>query len=138
MGGVGFPMHINPCVIQSSIKKDFIIMMNRKISGKILSLSVMLSLAVLLTFGSQALAASGKELYGSKGCVACHGADGKAPLAPNYPKLAGQNAPYMVQQLKDFKANTRLNGMSAMMAPMAATLSDADMQAIADYLSKVK
>lgn len=91
-----------------------------------------------LTGGEQAKAQAGKTLYTAKGCMACHGPDGKTPIMPLYPKLAGQNAPYLVAQLKDFKSQKRKSGQSALMWGMAATLSEADMKAIADYLSKVK
>ena len=39
-------------------------------------------------------------------CAACHGVEGKA-LIPNYPHLAGQNAAYLVKQLKAFKEGSR-------------------------------
>jgi len=88
--------------------------------------------------GGEAQAQAGKSLFNAKGCVACHGADGKAPILPVYPKLAGQNAPYLIAQLKDFKGQKRKSGQSALMWGMAAQLSDADMKAIAEYLQSVK
>ncbi len=39
-------------------------------------------------------------------CAACHGGRRKA-LIPNYPHLAGQNAAYLVKQLKAFKDGSR-------------------------------
>ncbi len=62
-------------------------------------------------------------------CAGCHGVNGIAPLK-QYPSLKGQNAPYTVLQLKAFKDGTRKN---AVMAPMAAMLSDQDMENIAAY-----
>jgi len=94
--------------------------------------------AVLMLVSGQAMAADGKALFATKGCTACHGPDGKAPLMPLYPKLAGQNAPYLVDQLKAFKAQTRKNGQAALMWGQAAQLSDAEMDAIAKYLASVK
>ena len=39
-------------------------------------------------------------------CTACHGANGVA-IVSSYPNLAGQNADYMVNQLKAFKSGER-------------------------------
>lgn len=96
-------------------------------------------LAVMLAFSLPSAAfGQGKALYLSKGCIACHGPDGKQPLQPIYPKLNGQNADYTVAQLQAFKTQKRKSGQSALMWGMAAPLSDADMKAIAVYLQGVK
>ncbi len=73
-------------------------------------------------------AAAGKEK--SATCVACHGADGNSP-APTFPKLAGQGAQYMVKQLLDFKEGSLRQ--AAVMTPMVAPLSEADMLDISTY-----
>ncbi|MEH6595542.1 MAG: c-type cytochrome [Colwellia polaris] len=67
-------------------------------------------------------------------CAACHGADGNSSVAM-YPKLAGQSADYLIKQLQEFKAGTREN---AVMAPMAAALSEQDMLEIASYYAAQK
>ncbi|MED5412042.1 MAG: c-type cytochrome, partial [Pseudomonadota bacterium] len=36
-------------------------------------------------------------------CATCHGADGNSPL-PENPKLAGQNASYIIKQINDYKS----------------------------------
>jgi cytochrome c553 len=64
-------------------------------------------------------------------CATCHGATGIS-IAPIYPNLAGQKAPYIVKQLTDFKAGTRTD---MMMAPMAMNLSEQDMADLAAYFS---
>lgn len=91
---------------------------------------------LILGVVSNAAAADGAELYKTKLCNTCHGDAGKAPIMPVYPKLAGQNAAYAVQQIKDIRDGKRTNGMSAAMKPMAAQVNDAEAQAISDYLSK--
>ncbi|WDD96708.1 c-type cytochrome [Thalassomonas actiniarum] len=98
----------------------------------------MLALTVTLSFTATANAADGKALYTQKLCTTCHGAEGKAPIAPMYPKLNGQNATYLLNQMKDIKSGKRNNGMSMTMKPMMAAVSESDMTAIADYLAKVK
>ncbi|NAW34596.1 c-type cytochrome [Halomonas alimentaria] len=65
-------------------------------------------------------------------CVACHGQDGHG-TAPMYPNLAGQNVAYMEGALKAYRDGQRQGGMSAIMTPMAASLSDEDITDIANY-----
>ena len=65
-------------------------------------------------------------------CAACHGADGNSALPAN-PVLAGQIGDYITLQLAHFKAGIRVNPT---MQAMAATLSDADMQALGAYFSQ--
>ena len=67
-------------------------------------------------------------------CAACHGADGNS-INPVWPKLAGQHPAYIEAQLKAFKAGTRKNPN---MMPMAANLSEQDMQDLANYFASQK
>ena len=65
-------------------------------------------------------------------CIACHGASGEGN-SNGVPRLAGQDAQYMSHALSMFSTGTRA---SAIMQPLARTLSDADMQSLAEYFSK--
>jgi len=67
----------------------------------------------------------------SVSCAACHGADGNSAVA-EYPKLSGQHASYLVSTLKAYRDGSRAN---AIMAGMAATLSDEDIADLAAYYS---
>ena len=67
-------------------------------------------------------------------CGACHGLDGNS-VAPQFPKLAGQNAQYIVRQLTDFKSGKRQNPI---MLGMATPLSTQDMRDVAAYFSSKK
>lgn len=67
-------------------------------------------------------------------CAACHGLNGKSP-ANIYPHLAGQWPAYLESALKAYRAGERNGGMSAMMTPQAAALSDQDIADIAAYYS---
>jgi cytochrome c553 len=67
-------------------------------------------------------------------CAACHGADGNS-TNPLYPILAQQTARYIYLELKDFKEGRRKDPL---MSPVAATLEQSDMLALADYFSKQK
>jgi cytochrome c553 len=62
-------------------------------------------------------------------CAACHGPDGNSPV-PDFPKLAGQHADYMIATLKKYKNGKRANPI---MMGMAATLSDEDIKNVAAY-----
>ena len=84
---------------------------------------------------SQVQAADGAALYESKNCWSCHGKDARTPIMPIYPKLAGQNADYAFNQMKDIKSGVRNNGQTAAMKGVMALVSEDEMRAIADWLS---
>ena len=77
----------------------------------------------------------GAQLYMAKTCIACHGADGRTPVLPNYPKIAGQNASYLYNQLRDTKSGSRSNGQSAVMKGILANVSDEEIRTISNWLS---
>jgi cytochrome c553 len=62
-------------------------------------------------------------------CAACHGPDGNS-ANPQWPSIAGQNAPYIVKQLQAYKDGTRSN---VLMSGQAAALSDEDMRDLAVF-----
>jgi cytochrome c553 len=93
------------------------------------------SLMIFTSFGtSQAAgdAAAGKEKSAS--CAACHGADGNS-VNPEWPKLAGQHAGYLVKQLAYFKDGERVNET---MKGMASNLTEQDQEDLAAYFSSQK
>ncbi len=100
--------------------------------------STTLSLALaasLLTLSGAVFADEGADLYTSKGCPACHGADAKTPTTPAYPKIAGQSVEYLTQQITDIKSGARSNGQSAVMKAIVAGVSDEDIAKIAAYVA---
>ncbi len=80
-------------------------------------------------------AAKGQEIVG-KVCAACHGPDGNSPLSVN-PSLAGQHPEYIYRQLSHFKSQggKPAERNNAVMAGMAAPLSDDDMKNVAAFYS---
>lgn len=100
--------------------------------------------ATLVTLSSSAALADGATLFAEKTCIACHGKEGKKPMTPTFPKLAGQNAAYMEQQMRDIKSGARSNANSAAMKGVMINdegdqlVSDSDIKEIAQYLSKLK
>ncbi|MCX7089173.1 MAG: c-type cytochrome [Methylococcales bacterium] len=98
-----------------------------------------LLLAISLAFASNATIlhamgniSAGKEKSAS--CAGCHGDDGNSP-ASAFPKLAGQHASYLTKQLLAFKSADRND---AMMAPMAASLSEEDIHDLAAFYAAAK
>lgn len=63
-------------------------------------------------------------------CATCHGAEGYS-TNPMWPNLAGQHRSYIIKQLKDFKQGSVRD--ATIMAPMVATLTDKDMELIAEF-----
>ena len=64
-------------------------------------------------------------------CVSCHGPEGIS-LNPKYPNLAGQSAEYLAKQLNAFRTGERKD---AIMTPMAGSMSDADVENVAEYFA---
>ena len=65
-------------------------------------------------------------------CVACHGKDGVG-ISGAYPTLAGQHADYLLRALLEYQRGDRKN---AVMATFVTSLSQADLELIAEYYSK--
>ncbi len=82
-------------------------------------------------------AADGAATYTAKGCAACHGADAKSPIMPQYPKIAGQSKEYLTQQMTDIKSGTRNNGQSVVMKGIMAGVSEEEITVLADYISSL-
>ena len=64
-------------------------------------------------------------------CFSCHGPEGIS-LNPKYPNLAGQSAEYLAKQLNAFRTGERKD---AIMTPMAGSMSDADVENVAEYFA---
>lgn len=90
--------------------------------------------------GDPALAAKGKVIYDEgivgaavPSCGSCHGDDGAGDA--KYPRLAGQHAPYVERQLAAFRSGERANDLKGVMGAVAKRMSDADMHAVAQYIT---
>ncbi|MHA7816489.1 MAG: c-type cytochrome [Pseudohaliea sp.] len=99
-----------------------------------LAIATLLAASAALT-APAALALDGEQLYKTKTCAACHGKDGDSPMMPIYPKIAGQNAAYAIQQMQDIKSGARANGNSAAMKGVMHLVSDEEIEAIAEWLA---
>ena len=99
----------------------------------------LLSVVALAGMGSPApaLAQDGRSLFERHGCGGCHGAAGTRPVLPMYPRLAGQDAEYAFNQMKDLRDGERKNGLSITVRGVLVPLSDEELRALADYLASV-
>ncbi|MEW5838910.1 MAG: c-type cytochrome [Pseudomonadota bacterium] len=75
-------------------------------------------------------AEAGKAKYAT--CAACHGANGEG--AGMFPKLAGTPADKIADLLKKYRAGETVGANTAMMAPNAKALSDADIDNLAVFI----
>ena len=85
------------------------------------------------------LAARGMFIYRQGGaatevaaCIGCH--DERGHGTENLPRLAGQVASYLATQLRNFGARVRTND-NAVMHTIAARMTEAEILAVAEYLS---
>ena len=95
------------------------------------------SLGLLVSFTSLTALAAGDANVGKEKaaqCASCHGADGNS-LNPEWPKLAGQHAGYLVKQLQYFEAGEREN---VTMKPMASVLDARGREDVAAYYASQK
>jgi len=98
--------------------------------------------ATLASFAFAAQAADvnkGQELVAKGNCAACHGEGLNKPVAPEYPKLAGQHADYLFHALKAYKTvnHPNVGRNNAIMAGQVTALSNKDLQDISAYISSL-
>ena len=92
-------------------------------------------LALAATTAATLMAADGAALF--KKCAGCHGMHGEKKALGKSAPIKGWDKAKVVEALKGYKAGTRnVYGMGALMKGQVAGLSDADIEAIADYISK--
>jgi cytochrome c553 len=70
-------------------------------------------------------------------CVNCHGINGKGKSPDNsvFPVLGGQQKEYLRIQLMNFRQGTRANSPGGVMNIVTQKLSDAEINALAEYIS---
>ncbi|MCO4844681.1 MAG: c-type cytochrome [Sulfurovum sp.] len=71
-------------------------------------------------------------------CKGCHGADGKTKALGKSAVIAGQDKAALITSMNEYKAGTKnVAGMGMLMKGQAASMSDADIEAVAEYLSQI-
>lgn len=105
------------------------------LAGYRVKILLLFFILMICSISASALAgdkAAGKEK--SMLCMGCHGAEGIS-VSPEIPNLAGQKPVYLVNTIKDFRAEVRKNPI---MNSMVKGLSDADIDNLAAYYSSLK
>jgi cytochrome c553 len=93
--------------------------------------------AYFSSIADETVAAGGSEAAGIEAastCVACHGQNGIS-VSPTWPTLAGQYEDYLRHALNQYRDGTRKN---AVMAQMAAPLTDEDVKVLARYYASLE
>ena len=72
---------------------------------------------------------------GAVPCAQCHALTGGSDGSGAFPRLAGQSASYLIEQLRDFASGVRAN---AIMSPIATALSPDDVEDVAAYFASVE
>jgi cytochrome c553 len=75
---------------------------------------------------------SGSTLY--KKCIVCHGKSGEGKKSQNAPRIGGQFASYLEDQIMAMKSGKRINQK---MLPYIKKLSSQDVKDLSAYLSKI-
>ena len=71
-------------------------------------------------------------------CKGCHGEDGKTAALGKSAVIAGQSKEVIIASMNAYKAGTKNEvGMGALMKGQAASLSDEEIEAVAEYLSNL-
>ena len=98
--------------------------------------------ALSLAFASSAFAGGDPVRGKAKAeqvCTACHatGGDWNKPLQPEYPKLAGQHADYLVTALTEYKQGDKsmIGRKNPIMAGQAAALTATEIQDLAAFFA---
>jgi cytochrome c553 len=98
----------------------------------------------LLALSSQVVLAggsveAGKALVETHACTSCHGADLKHPIAPNYPKIAGQHEDYLFYALKSYQVenNPQVGRNNAVMGAQAKKFTLSELKDLAAYVASL-
>lgn len=94
----------------------------------------LVALALPLGAAAQNLA-RGKEI--NETCAACHGELGQGGKKGEYPRLAGQRAAHLADQLQAFRKRARIN-IPMYPYTQERELSDADIEDVSAYLAQVE
>jgi cytochrome c553 len=83
----------------------------------------------------QKLYRQGNKETGVPACAACHGPAGDGNPAAAWPRIAGQHAKYVEEQLKAYRQGDRANDPNRMMRDVAKKMTDEEITAIAHYVA---
>jgi len=81
----------------------------------------------------------GASLVEKGGCVACHGQGLSKPIAPTYPKIAGQHSDYVYAALRAYKTENKpqIGRSNPIMGGVVKQFSDKELKEIARYVESL-
>jgi cytochrome c553 len=101
-------------------------------------------LTIALTWSTTTLAQNithGKQLAEEKACASCHGEGLNQPVAPNFPKIAGQYQDYVYHALRQYNpkfANNAVIGRNnPVMSAIVGNMSDTDLLDLSAYVASL-
>ncbi len=95
------------------------------------------TLALMLAGAASLVMADGAALY--KKCAGCHGAKGEKKALGKSAVIGGMDVATLVKDMKEYKAGKRnVHGMGMLMKTQMQSLSDADIQTLAEYIHGLK
>lgn len=71
-------------------------------------------------------------------CLACHGPNGRGNAEAGYPSIRSQHATQVALQLKAYSTGARKTDQNEMMRTVAAKLTDAQIEAVAQYVQGLR
>jgi len=90
-------------------------------------------------------AEQGKQIYyagipakGVLACGTCHGPEGYGNPGADFPNIASQHALYVGKALKDYRAKKRTTDPGGLMQMVAAQMTDAEIDAVAQFVQSLK
>ncbi|MFM9916323.1 MAG: c-type cytochrome [Rhizobacter sp.] len=80
------------------------------------------------------------DLLKKANCSSCHGENYSKPIAPGYPKIAGQHADYLYVALKAYQTdgNPQVGRKNPIMGGMARQYTHAELKLLATYISSLE
>lgn len=103
------------------------------IKTKLFSAAVSLLALCVPSFSAQAQDINLGRTKAATACAVCHGPMGMA-MQPGVPHLAGQPQLYVAEQLKNYRSGKRPHEV---MAVIAKTLTDADIEALSHWYAAI-
>jgi len=110
----------------------------KSLERRLLMAALLVTIGLSMAPNAGAETPDGETLFNQRTCFTCHGKDGKTPILPSFPLIAGQNQEYVLQQLKDIKSGARSNGSSASMRGVMHLVNEDEMKVLAEYISKLE
>lgn len=78
---------------------------------------------------------AGNSDISAAACTACHSPTGSGNAPAGFPAIGGQHSAYTLAQLQAFRAGERSNDLNGMMRTVLERLTDAELEALANYLA---